>query len=600
MELASEIGAAKAATLVIQAITPFVKEHINDPVKLALSLEPLYGFAWSRGMIVKIGSKPLNDILKLVKSSALPKEQINRLRKLIKTAYFDQSGTFPPKWELWREIIAKYHLYEVVPFGDWAKIIWKLEDHKIYNPLDLAELSKEEAKTLESVLDSKGNSILLWQTVLCWNENNPTKKGMFRAKVHKDVYELVHSLRFDHISETPTFKAWLLLRNELGLPASYEDAMPRERIRALARSDADPTKIEEFLRLGTKINILRNVASSMRCVSSGINSYAAFCALTKKPIFPPTEDTVLMWGSTFKPGRTYTNYVSHLRKGCFLAESTLDWHTLAVKEVAKGLRAGQYIPFKFPNFLYTQDLFRIINSLGWEDVFTQLAFLAYLFSLRIPSEALFLKRAFSNDRINEFVPQADKALIGTRTFQDVDCLIIKLSRRKNLAGGCLLRRPCICSVKSASGRRLCPPHAFWPLVSSRCGPGELIFPNFSKHNVNRILKTTLMKIGFEDGSQFTSKAFRRGATQELLTTGNSLEVIKGSGGWLGPGFRSYVDLGMDSAFRISKLLVELSDDDSSDDERIRLDKEKRKRWRKAYHKTRVEPPSSLGETSDSA
>ena len=109
-----------------------------------------------------------------------------------------------------------------------------------------------------------------------------------------------------------------------------------------------------------------------------------------------------------------------------------------------------------------------------------------------------------------------------------------------------------------------------------------------------------MKIGFEDGSQFTFKAFRRGATQELLTTGNSLEVVKGSGGWLGPGFRSYVDLGMGSAFRISKLLVALSDDDSSEDERIRLDKEKRKRWRKAYNKARVDPPSSLGETSDSA
>ena len=119
---------------------------------------------------------------------------------------------------------------------------------------------------------------------------------MFRAKVHKDVYELAHSLRFDHLSETPTFKAWLLLMGELGLPASYEDAMHTGRIRALTRPDADPTKIDEFLRLGAKINILRNVASSMRCVSSGVNSYAAFCALTKKPIFPPTGDTVLMWG----------------------------------------------------------------------------------------------------------------------------------------------------------------------------------------------------------------------------------------------------------------------------------------------------------------
>ena len=75
------------------------------------------------------------------------------------------------------EIITKYHLYEVIPFGGRAKIIWELEERNIYTPLDLAELSKEEAKTLESALDSKGNGMLLWQTALCWNENNPTKRG---------------------------------------------------------------------------------------------------------------------------------------------------------------------------------------------------------------------------------------------------------------------------------------------------------------------------------------------------------------------------------------------------------------------------------------
>ena len=47
-------------------------------------------------------------------------------------------------------------------------------------------------------------------------------------------------------------------------------------------------------------------------------------------------------------------------------------------------------------------------------------------------------------------------------------------------------------------------------------------------------------------------------------TGNPLEVINGAGGWRGSGFRIYVDLEMDRAFRIPRALIALIDSDSSD------------------------------------
>ena len=102
-----------------------------------------------------------------------------------------------------------------------------------------------------------------------------------------------------------------------------------------------------------------------------------------------------------------------------------------------------------------------------------------------------------------------------------------------------------------------------------------------------------MKLGFADGAEYTSKAFRRGATQELLQGGNSLDVIKGSGGWAGSGFRSYVDLEMDTSFRIARLLVVLSDDESSEDERVkkrnRDDKKRRQKWRRQTAKGSLSP-----------
>ena len=161
---------------------------------------------------------------------------------------------------------------------------------------------------------------------------------------------------------------------------------------------------------------------------------------------------------------------------------------------------------------------------------------------------------------------------------------------------------CLCSDSSRRARKICPPHRIWPLLGISCGPGDLLFPEFTSHNVNRKLKFTLTKLGFPDGRKFTPNAFRRGATQELLMTGNSLEVIKGPGGWWGSGFRSYVDLEMDHAFRISRALIALSDSDSSDQwdlpKAASADKKRRRKWRHT-HARAPSQTSSASETPSS-
>ena len=108
----------------------------------------------------------------------------------------------------------------------------------------------------------------------------------------------------------------------------------------------------------------------------------------------------------------------------------------------------------------------------------------------------------------------------------------------------------------------------------------LLLPSFSRNNINRILKTTLTKIGLPDGAIYTSKAFRRGATQELLQTRNTLEAIRGAGGWWVSGFRSYVDLEMGNDFRISMAPIVLSDGSSSEDEqKTKQGRQRRETWR---------------------
>ena len=122
----------------------------------------------------------------------------------------------------------------------------------------------------------------------------------------------------------------------------------------------------------------------------------------------------MLWGSIFRPGATYRNYLGHLKKACFLTGSPVDWYTAAVRDVSKRLRLAKKESFKPPNFIYTRDLFKIINGLGRGDTFSMLDFVSYLSSLRVPPEALFLRKARDSGRLADFVPQSDKVLIGTR------------------------------------------------------------------------------------------------------------------------------------------------------------------------------------------
>ena len=147
-----------------------------------------------------------------------------------------------------------------------------------------------------------------------------------------------------------------------------------------------------------------------------------------------------------------------------LAQVDLGRCTPAVKAASDGLRRARRGIFSFPNLLYTKDIFAITSAIGWERMFSQLVFISFLFSLRVPPDAPQLRRAFADDPISEFVSQEEKALIGVRPLDKSVALVIKLSWRTNLEGGCILRRPCLCNHGSSIGIRI-RPHAEFGLLS---------------------------------------------------------------------------------------------------------------------------------------
>ena len=58
--------------------------------------------------------------------------------------------------------------------------------------------------------------------------------------------------------------------------------------------------------------------------------------------------------------------------------------------------------------------------------FEQACLMSFRFSFRVPSETLQLRRAYRNDRMAEFPPHAEKALVGSLSVNGTDYMAVKM------------------------------------------------------------------------------------------------------------------------------------------------------------------------------
>ena len=263
----------------------------------------------------------------------------------------------------------------------------------------------------------------------------------------------------------------------------------------------------------------------------------------------------------------FSNYVGYVRKACHYLEHPLSRGTPAVENVVAALKLEGSGKFRFPNFARSDFIARIAAKETRDGPFAQLSFLAFLYALRVPSEALVMKRAFVDDNLTGHAPMKSGILIGLRGLPGHECLAIRFKRRKNLPYGRILPRPCFCKIAAPSARRLCPVRAFWPSIASRVKCGQKLLPSFSAQSVNRAIKAVLKKPDAPYAESYTSHGYRLGATQELKERGCQWPIVASIGEWRILAFMSYIDIAEDVAKEMSKLLIER--DPLTDDEEVR-------------------------------
>ena len=101
-----------------------------------------------------------------------------------------------------------------------------------------------------------------------------------------------------------------------------------------------------------------------------------------------------------------------MEKAIFFLGESISRHTPAVINNATALKLAWRPNLRFPNFLDSENLLLIMTHDDWAGEFPLLAYAAYLFALRAPSEAIPIRRDFRIDSMESFTSQREKALIS--------------------------------------------------------------------------------------------------------------------------------------------------------------------------------------------
>ena len=498
----------------------------TDKEQAALALMAV---GWTPATAKAIGWRRLNGLLHQIRNQVLAGEAYRVFADMIARASDPGVPILHTQWELWKTVIAKYHLFEIADLQSWTSLVARLDTKSVRTPWDLHRIEFRELNEIDWGADNPDMLLWLWQAARQQATPGTVSPPVALYTPQPGFRKLILSLRKDHIDSTQISMGYLNLWAELGVRENSELLSNSAKCEALTATGAGRTSILRLLNLSAQRNTVRVFAGSLRIAASAMQSFKNFCDFTGRPPFPVCPDTILLWGGLFRPGKTFGLYLSHVMKAVALLRYPSGWFSPAIRAAARGLRSAADASFKFENYILASDLLVLIKEVKLATEFGQASFFPYLFLMRVPSATLCMRKADDDDRIKEYAPQKFKVLVGIRRVGCSDMLIAKFPWRKNLRMGCILRRHCLCDERTTMARVLCPVHQVWPWVEERTRNHGLLFPTYSAAKFNNELKQSMGRRGFRLSGKYSPHAFRRVATQEMQLAEASTDTIKTAG-----------------------------------------------------------------------
>ena len=200
--------------------------------------------------------------------------------------------------------------------------------------------------------------------------------------------------------------------------------------------------------------------------------------------------------------------------------------------------------------------------------FAHLAYVAYLFALRVQSAALPIRPDHISDPLEVFthqrggisrigeMPSGGKSLSASTPSQE-------------LTGRLRTYSPLFFSIQSVTPIQRTP-FIFIEMDLLARPLRHAPFLSYARRNINPVLKRVCGKIGLPGASRYRSHASRRGAAQELKEKGAQWPTIATMGEWRSLAICGYVDIADDIARDTPKLFADDVACASDEDEQVPL------------------------------
>ena len=285
-------GQAKLAEFAIEKLRRAMKNERAHTSDIEKALSPLKTIDWTVHTIRIVGSKELNEILRLLRSTKLSSAKYRNFADILKSGIERMERNLPDGWDLWMMVLARYSAQEILSPNHLRDLITGLTKNEISTPWELALYTKVGMLNLLNHDPSLEGIELLWQTAKSWADYIDPPRTTPKITSEKEVWELINSIKAKTIDETKLSTQNTSLKQRLQLPENYDKLTPMGKTKAIATLGPSAPGLLDYLDSQAKINILRGAQGCLRSVASGITSYVKFCSAVQATPFPVTKTTL--------------------------------------------------------------------------------------------------------------------------------------------------------------------------------------------------------------------------------------------------------------------------------------------------------------------
>ena len=399
----TDCALSSAAKIIIDHLAKVVGDPKASSKIIVEAIRPVYGLTWTRAVLSHIGTSRINSILAKIRNSTCPRSEYDRVSTLWKQA-FAVDTLFLPEWEEWKVIFERYRLDRRYQQAKLCEAISFLQAKGFQSPSDMSLISALDVEKFAPEFSPIALIRTVWRVIRLTFSQPSSSAHLIAAHENLTANKLFRAIKRCSEEGVLSNRSFEQQSKKFRLNIDFQKLGPLEKIKYLSKSSLPAVKLDRFIMDNTQLNLLKQFKGSLPPMASAVRNFSAFCELRKQRTFPPSEEMVIQWSSVFSNTATYYNYVQHLKNACIFLRLPLNWLTLAVKTIAKGLKKSQDKSFKFSNFIRSDLLLQIIEKLSMDSEFAQACMLSFLFAFRVPSETLSLVRAFKGDQLQLFSP----------------------------------------------------------------------------------------------------------------------------------------------------------------------------------------------------